>query len=173
MRARVGAALLTVVLLAVASACSSGDDGDDGATATTAPEASSGGAPDGDVDCEVLVDAAQKVGFAIQILAQLHTQAQYDSVKSGVLDLQPEQTLADIETLRALEDVEIDAASGSVEASLDLYQEAAELAAENLAVDDAFADAQGDELSALVADLGAFLGNQVAVSAALDEAGCT
>ncbi len=43
----------------------------------------------------------------------------------------------------------------------------------NLAVDDPFADAQGDELVALTGDIGGFLAAQSPISAAFDAAGCT
>jgi hypothetical protein len=57
--------------------------------------------------------------------------------------------------------------------AVDLYEEAAQLTKENLAAADPFADAKGDELAALIEDVGAFLGGQLPLGMALDAAGCS
>lgn len=164
------------------SACGGGDDEASPDTTTAADRSASdssgdstddddGGSPD--VDCAAITEATQGLGLALQILAQLRTLDQYALVKDGTLVLDPAATLEDIDTLRALEGVEIQAGFGSVKETLDTYEEAATLAQGNLAVNDPFADAKGDELAALTEDVAGFLGGQVALGFALDAASCT
>lgn len=178
MRTRLLLLLLSLALLG--AACGGGDDGgDDAADDTTATTASDDSGDDGgddeasgDVDCPEVRDALEQLGLDVQVMAQLRTQAQYDLIARGTIELDADVTLAAIEVARALEVIEVEGTLGTVEESLDLYEEAALLAKANLAVDDPFAEAQGEELAALTADLGAFLGAQAPVNAAFDAAGC-
>jgi ABC-type glycerol-3-phosphate transport system substrate-binding protein len=174
------------VLALLTTACGGSDDGDaasDGADTTVAADGGDDGGDDsggddgggGDIDCATILAAAEGLGLPLQILAQLRTTAQYDLVKDGTLVFVPAETLDDIEAMRPLQDVDIPAGvtSTTVEEALDLYEEATTLAQQNLAVDDPFTEAQGEELVALTQDTGAFLGGQAAIAFALDEAGCT
>lgn len=171
--------VLVVLCLALLGAACSGGDGDDDAAddapTTTASDAGGddgGDGPAGDVDCPEVREALEQLGLDVQVMAQLRTQAQYDLIARGTIQLDADATLAAIEVARALEVIEVEGTLGTVEESLDLYEEAALFAKANLAVDDPFADAQGEELAALTADLGTFLGAQAPVNAALDAAGC-
>lgn len=176
MRTRLVLAALCLALLG--AACGGDDDGSDAAGDATTTTASDGDGDDGgdggsgDIDCPEVREALEQLGLDVQVMAQLRTQAQYDLITRGTIQLDADVTLAAIEVARALEVIEVEGTLGTVEESLDLYEEAALLAKANLAVDDPFADAQGEELAALTADLGAFLGAQAPVSAAFDAAGC-
>lgn len=185
MRARL---LLGALVLSIAAAACGGDGGEDSSSATTAvdspatdssatdssaTDARGGDEGPGDVDCVAILDATQGLGVAVQLLAQLRTLEQYELIKDGTLNLDPAALLADIDILRALEGVDTPSSSVTVREALDTYQEAAELAQENLAVDDPFADAKGDELVVLTEDVGGFIGRQTAIGIALEGAGCS
>ncbi len=181
---RVRLLLAALVVAGLGAACSSDDDGadvadrDETATSTADRDASDGAgaddaADDAELDCAALRAAAEGLGVDVQLMAQLRTAGQYTAIREGALTLDPGETLADIETLRVLEQIEVEGGLGTVEESLDLYQQAALFTKANLAVDDPFADAQGDELVALTQDIGGFLAAQSPISAAFDAAGCT
>ena len=110
------------------------------------------------------------LGAGIQLLAQLKTQSQYDLINDGVLLFDPDEFDAALAALDPL--TKIDTPSGSVSESFALYAEANSLARQNLAVDDAFVQAKGNELAALNEDLETFLGRQVPISYAREEVGC-
>lgn len=174
---RTRALLVVVVFALLGVGCGDdGDDGDDDGEASPDATTTEGSTVDedgggGDVDCAVLRDASDELGRAVQPLAQLRSMDQYGLIEDGTISLDPAAALAAIVTLRAIEDVETPATSMTVKEALDLYQEAAELAQENLAVEDPFTDAKGDELAALTAEVG-FFGALTPILDALERVGC-
>ena len=146
------------------SAASSGSD--DGSSTTTA------GSGSGDVDCTAVKAAAAKFIVEVQYLAQLKNKDAYALIKDGTVSFDPTQMAADLETLRALEDVDISPLqpAGAVKKSLDTYAQANDLAKQNLAVDDPFTQAKGQELADLTSNIADFLGGQAAISEAISKA---
>ncbi len=181
------APLFLVVLVFVAAACSS-TAGSGGTVASAssngaAGSGSSSGSGDGagsgsgsgssSVDCPSVKAAAAGFGLEVQFLAQLRTPDQYKLVKDGTVSFDAAKAQKDIATLRALENVPVkNPLGGSVKDALDVYAQAADLAQQNLAVDDPFTQAKGQELADLTKDTSKFLGHQVAIAMALDAAHC-
>jgi hypothetical protein len=146
------------------------DASSDSAGAGTTAVAPSDGATTGAVDCGAIEGVKDTFGFGVQTLAQLQTQDQYNLVKDGTLAFDVDEFDAALQALAPL--AAIETPLGSVTESLDFYAEANSLARENLAVDDPFAEAKGDDLLALNEDIGAFLGHQAPINYAVTEAGC-
>ncbi|MCP3993305.1 MAG: hypothetical protein GY724_29850 [Actinomycetia bacterium] len=172
--------LACVLLLA---SCGSSDDGDDSgqgvidqqidnsqAEADDEQPATGDEQANGDIDCVALQEALVTVGVGVQLLAQLRSQAQYDAVQSGAVLFDPDDFDAALVVLRPLDDY--DKPLGSVDEALDYYGEANALARQNLAVEDPFTEAKGEELAAMNEDLTDFLSRQSAISYAKGEAGC-
>ena len=166
-----------LLVLGVISGC--GSSNDDTATSNEASTEADGNgngnneqasSEAGDVDCEAMIAALTTLGVGVQILAQLKTQSQYDLLNDDVLAFDPDEFDAAIVALAPL--ATVDNPLGSVSDSFALYSEANELARQNLAVDDPFTQAKGNELAALNEDLAAFLGAQIPISYARGELGC-
>jgi hypothetical protein len=132
--------------------------------------APSDGAATGAIDCGAIDGVTDTFGLGVQILAQLQTQDQYDLVKEGTLTFDVDEFDAALQVLGPL--AAIETPLGSVAESLDFYAGVNSLARENLAVNDPFTEAKGNELLALNEDIGAFLGHQAPINFAITEAGC-
>lgn len=169
MKTRVATLLCSIVMLA---ACGGGPGGP-GGPATSNPNAATanpggGGGGGGSVDCAAMEAAAQKL-VGIQLLAQLSSPESIETIKSlGTLDL--DAMLAALDELHALDGHA--SALGDPKAAIDTYVEAATAAKALLEMDpvtQAAIDAYNDEN---VGTIGEFLGKQIAISGAMDEAGC-
>jgi hypothetical protein len=175
MRARHLAPFLLVVLLA---ACGGGSGG---ATATATPpagggQASTGQAPataapgrNGKADCTTIKAAAQQL-LLVQFLAQLKTPDIVEQVRTkqiGNLDL--ETFLAAMHDLHALDSYS--SPLGDPKAAIDFYETAGK-AAQTLFATDPITQAAIDTYNKNVGTIPDFLGHQVAISAAMDAAGC-
>lgn len=157
---------LTVVALLIAG-CAGGLPG-----SSTKPGSSAGSGatakPGAQVDCAAMELAAQQL-IGIQLLAQLTSPDSIESIKSlGSLDI--DKMLSAFATLHALDGVS--SPLGDAKASIATYEKAAKAARTLLAMDpvtQAAIDAYNSENVGTIAD---FLGKQVAISGALDAAGC-
>jgi hypothetical protein len=124
----------------------------------------------GAVDCAKVTAAATQL-IAIQFLAQLTTPDTVEAVKSkqiGNLDI--DTFLSAMTDLHALDG--FSSALGDAKGSIDAYQKAATAAKALFAMDpvtQAAIDAYNKDNVGTVAD---FLGKQIAISGALDAAGC-
>jgi hypothetical protein len=128
------------------------------------------GQPPGQVDCAEINTAAQQL-LAVQLLAQLTTPDTVAAIKSksiGNLDL--DAFLSAMTELHALDAVS--SPLGNAKESIDAYQKAATAAKALFAMEpvtQAAIDAYNQEN---VGTVGEFLGRQVAISGAIDAAGC-
>ena len=160
-RSIVIAALLTTSL----AAC--GGTGPPGSSAGSKPAATQKPGA-GTIDCAKLTEAATQL-FALQLLAQMTTPENIESIKSvGNLDL--DKMLSAFADLHALDGVS--SALGDAKASIDFYEKAAKAAKSLLAMDpvtQVAIDAYNKDNVGSVAD---FLGKQLAISGAMDAAGC-
>ena len=140
-----------------------------GAPASTGGQAPTG-APAGKVDCAAIVLAAESM-VGLQLLTQLTTPATVESIRSaeiGHLDL--EAMLSGLHDLHALD--AYSSPLGDPKAAIDLYEKAATAAKVLFAMDpitQGAIDAFNTENIGTVTD---FLGHQVAISGAIDKAGC-
>jgi hypothetical protein len=127
-------------------------------------------APGGPVDCAALEAAAQEF-VAVQLLAQLTTPETVQSIRSNALgNLDLDEFLGAIDELRALE--AFPSPLGDPKTSLDRYEKAATAAKTLFAMDpvtQAAIDAYNEEN---IGTVGSFIGHQIAISGAMDEAGC-
>jgi hypothetical protein len=164
--------VMLLVLAVAASGCGSdnGNGNGNGADADQTEVVEATAVANSEVDCDAVDEAATTFGLGVQILAQLQSQAQYDLVSEGTITFDPDAFDSALTALAPLDSVENPI--GSVADSIALYRQANELARENLAVDDPFTEAKGDELAALIDDTGAFIAAQGPVTYAIDEAGC-
>lgn len=158
------------------SSDSSSKDGGSGTTATTKADTGStdsggsgGGSGKGSVDCAAVKEAAQSL-ISVQLLAQIRDPQSVADLKSktfGNLDL--EKFAADMKVLHQLDDSK--GPLGDPKAAIAAYEDAA---AKAQALFDANPPAQAD-IDAYNQSIGStseFLGHQVAISGALDQAGC-
>ena len=165
MRTRLAIPILMVALVA---ACGGGNAG-----ASSKPNVTSAGTstghPAGQVDCAAIKTAAQQL-LAIQFLAQLKTPDTIASIKSkqiGNLDLNT--FLAAMHTLHALDS--FSSPLGDPKAAIDFYETAGK-AALVLFATSPMTQAAIDTYNQNVGPVSDFLGHQVAISGALDAAGC-
>jgi hypothetical protein len=165
MRIRFAAPVLAIFLLAGCGGASPGASSNSGPTQKPATAA-----PAGQVDCAALSTAAQQL-FAIQFLAQLTTPDTVEAIKShavGNLDL--DAFLAAMSELHALD--AYSSALGDPKAAIEKYEKAAQAAKVLFAMDpvtQAAIDAYNQENVGSIPD---FLGHQIAISTAMDAAGC-
>ena len=108
----------------------------------------------------------------VQYLAQLRTKDAYALIKDGTVHFDPAEMAGIIDDLRPLEGVDISSLQpdGAVKKALDNYAAANDLAKQNLAVDDPFTQAKGQELADMTKDIAGFLGGQAAISEAMSKA---
>ncbi|HXG26899.1 MAG TPA: hypothetical protein VNL94_08645 [Candidatus Binatia bacterium] len=170
MRIKLATPFLPAVLIAVLAACGGAAPG---ATtgpggATQRPGATQGGGNGGNVDCDAVRSAAQKL-VGIQLLAQLTTPQAIETIKSvGNLDL--DALLGALDELHALDTVSTPL--GNAKESIETYEKATRAAKELFAmapVTQAAIDAFNSEH---VGTVGEFLAKQAAISGAIGEAGC-
>ncbi len=153
-----------VLLLVVLTACSAGPGSSAG---EPTPRASVPAA--GAVDCDAINTAAQQL-LAIQFLAQLKTPDTIESIKNqqiGNLDL--DAFLAAMHELHALDS--FSGPLGDPKPAIDFYETAGE-AAQVLFATDPLTQAAIDTYNENVGTVPDFLGHQLAIAGALDEAGC-
>jgi hypothetical protein len=156
--------LLLTLAIAVLGACGGGTQTVTGqVTGSTAP----GG--NGKVDCPTMRTAAQEL-LMIQFLAQLTTPDSVEQIKTkqiGNLDL--DTFLAAMHDLHALD--AYTSPLGDPKAAIDAYEGAGQ-AAQVLFATDPMTQAAIDTYNQHVGTVAAFLGHQVAISGAMDAAGC-
>ena len=139
-----------------------------GGAATRQPAASSAPAG-GTVDCTAIKSAAVQL-ISIQLLAQLTTPDNVASIKGkemGNLDL--DAFLAAMKTLHTLDGYA--SPLGDPKAAIDAYEAAAK-AAKVLFATDPVTQAAIDVYAKNVGPVSTFLGHQVAIAGAMDQAGC-
>jgi hypothetical protein len=156
-------ALLLVVLAACNAAGGPGSSADQSAPAASVP------AGNGSVDC-ARIEAAARQLLAIQLLAQLNSPDTVEGIRAqtiGNLDL--DAFLAAMHDLHALDSHA--SPLGDPKAAIDVYEKAGE-AAQVLFATDPITQAAIDTYNENVGDVAAFLGHQIAISGAIDEAGC-
>ena len=166
-------ALLAVVLAAcggsggAASSAGPSVAGGQPSTGDASPTTASGGS--GSVDCAKLATAAQQL-LAVQLLAQLNSPDGIEAIKTrqlGNLDL--DAFLAAMHDLHALDSYS--SPLGDPKTAIAVYEKAGS-AAKVLFATDPVTQAAIDTYHQNVGTLGAFLGQQAAISGAMDAAGC-
>ena len=133
------------------------------ASATAAP------AGNGQVDCTAINTAAQQL-LMVQLLAQLRTPDSVGPIKAkeiGNLDL--DAFLAGMHVLHALDSYS--SPLGDPKAAIDFYEKAGQ-AAQTLFATDPITQAAIDTYLENVGTVADFLGHQIAISGAIDAAGC-
>ncbi|MGZ6274100.1 MAG: hypothetical protein ACXWM8_07405, partial [Candidatus Limnocylindrales bacterium] len=144
-----------------------------GATSKANPTSAGGGGatakPGAKVDCAAITTAAQQL-IAIQFFAQLNTPDTIASIKSkqiGNLDL--DAFLAGMHDLHALD--AYSSPLGDPKAAIDFYEKAGQ-AAQTLFATDPVTQAAIDTYLENVGTVADFLSHQIAISGAIDAAGC-
>lgn len=153
--------VIAVVLVALLAACSSAGSG-----ASSKPTAPGG---NGQVDCAAIETAGQQL-LAIQFLAQLRTPDTVEQIRDqqiGNLDL--DAFLAAMDELHALDS--FSSPLGDPRAAIDIYERAGE-AAQVLFATDPITQAAIDTYNENVGTVSEFLSHQIAISGAVDAAGC-
>ncbi len=170
--ARTATALAAVTLALILAGCSSPATTTGAAQAGSTPAVTSttpaSGAKGGSVDCTALSgDAGATYIVGIQLLAQLTTQDSVDSLKAGVLNYDPDAMGAILVKLKSLAGHSI---LGDPGPDVDFYIQANDMAREILAVSGPVPQDKFDALKALEGDPGSFLGHQLSINAAYDDA---
>ena len=166
MRTRLALPILIVALVA-------GCGGSAGGTANPNPaatgQATSPGQPAGQVDCPAIEAAGQQL-LALQFLAQLKSVDTIEAIRDkeiGNLDL-----VAFLGAMQVLHQLDAHASPlGDPKAAIDIYEKAGK-AAQVLFATEPITQAAIDTYNENVGTVGDFLGHQVAISGAIDEAGC-
>jgi hypothetical protein len=168
MKTQVASLLFSV---AVVAACGGSAPGQTSSSngATPPPAATSGPPGGGSVDCAAMKAAAEQL-VGIQLLAQMTTPETAASIKDGNIgNLDPDKMLVALARLHALDGYV--SPLGDPKASIEVYERAAE-AAKILFAKDPMTQADVDTYYETVGSIGEFLGKQIAISGAMDEAGC-
>ena len=168
--------VIPVLLVALVAACGGSGGKPSPQPAATGRQASSGQpsgttapAGDGKVDCTAINTAAQQL-FMIQFLAQLKTPETVEQIRTkqmGNLDL--DAFLAGLHDLHALDSYS--SPLGDPKAAIDFYEKAGK-AAQVLFAADPITQAAIDGYNTNVGTIADFLGHQIAISGAIDAAGC-
>ncbi len=160
---------LFVVLLAACGGTSTASNPNPPAASQAATGQATDPPAGGKVDCAALKTAAQEL-LGVQLLAQLKTPATIDSIKSkSIGNLDPDKFLAAMQTLHALDSYK--SPLGDPKPAIDAYEKAA-TAAKVLFATDPMTQAAIDTYNENVGTVSEFLGHQIAISGALDAAGC-
>jgi hypothetical protein len=163
---------LAALLIALVTACGGGSTGTPaGANPSAAPATAVASVPagNGKVDCTKIKAAASQL-LMIQFLAQLKTPDTIASIKAkqiGNLDL--DVFLAAMHDLHALDSYS--SVLGDPKAAIDFYETAGN-AAKTLFAAAPLTQADIDTYNQNVGTVTAFLGHQLAISGAMDAAGC-
>jgi hypothetical protein len=169
--------VIPVLLVALLTACSSGSNGR-ASSANPSANASqtstgqpSGTTPagNGKVDCTTIKTAARQL-LMVQFLAQLRTPDTIEQIRTkqiGSLDL--DKFLAGMHDLHALDSSS--SPLGDPKAAIDFYEVAGK-AAQTLFATDPITQAAIDTYNQNVGTVAEFLSHQIAISAAIDAAGC-
>jgi hypothetical protein len=162
-----------LALVAILAACGGGSGTATNATNPTAAPATAGAATQapagGKVDCVALKAAAVEL-INVQFLAQLTTADTIAAVKAkqmGNLDL--DKFLSAMHELHALDSYS--SVLGDPKPAIDFYETAGK-AAQTLFAASPVTQADIDTYNQNVGTVGAFLGHQIAISGAMDAAGC-
>lgn len=159
-------AALAVVVLALVG-CGD-DDGGDGDAATSSTSAASTPPAATEIDCDAMMDAQFELSFSNQYLASLVSNAQFELIDDGTIDVDFDAIREAIAVLRPLD--EVDNPLGSVDESLDRLDRVAALAAEAAASDDPESTEAFAEIQTIIADDAAFIGGMGPVNYAYGEA---
>lgn len=170
---------LPLLLVAFVFAACAGDDGDSAAptTTTTTGPATTGELVDPpppaatEIDCEAMADPHFELAFSTQFLAQLISNAQFEAIADGTIDVDFDDIREAVAALRPLDDVE-DNIVGSVDDSLDRIDRAAALAAAAADSDDPESTAAFAELQTVIGDSAALVAAMGPINYAFGEAGC-
>jgi hypothetical protein len=159
--------IIPAVLIAFLAACGNGNGGAASSADEPTPGASvpAGGA----VDCAAIRTAAQEL-LSLQFLAQLKTADTIEQIKNqqiGSLDL--DDFLAAMHVLHALDSHA--SPLGDPKAAIEVYEKAGK-AAQVLFATEPITQAAIDTYNENVGTVGEFLAHQVAISGAIDAAGC-
>lgn len=160
--------ILPALLVALLAACGSGGTASNAASTGEQPGASAP-AGNGNVDCTAIKTAAQEL-LSLQFLAQLRTPDIIEQIKTkqiGNLDL--DVFLAAMRELHALDAYA--SPLGDPKAAIAFYETAGK-AAQVLFATDPMTQAAIDTYNQNVGTVSEFLGHQIAISGAIDEAGC-
>lgn len=184
MRTRLAALTVLFSLVVLVASCgggssdsSSGSDGGSGSSgggaSTTAADSGgssgSSGSSGGKVDCDAMNQAAQSL-ISVQLLAQLDTPENVAGVGNNTMgNLDIDQFLADMATLHALDSYS--GPLGDPKPAIDAYEDAGTQAKALFEADPPTQEAI-DAYMASIGSTGDFLGHQMAISGALEEAGC-
>jgi hypothetical protein len=161
----VASMLMLAVLLAGCGGAGPGATTKAGATGGTAATAK----PGAKVDCAAIKAAAPQL-LAVQLLAQLNSADSIASIKSkSIGNLDPDAFIAGMQTLHALD--AYPSVLGDPKAAIDFYIKAAQ-AAKVLFATEPITQAAIDTYMQNVGSVSDFLGHQVAIAGAMDEAGC-
>jgi len=170
-------AALAVLALAACSDDSSPAPAAGGATTTVAaggavgtdPAGDPGGVPvAGDVDCAFLRDTDAANGLVgLQLMPQIRSQAQIDSVKTGPMSFDLDALAAYLTALRPLAGMET--VLGDPGPVIEHYIASTEATKALLAIEGPVPQEQLDTYIALIGDPGEFIMGQAAIGAATDE----
>lgn len=123
----------------------------------------------GSVDCAAIKTAAQQL-LAVQFLAQLRNPDTIESIRTGQIGgLDLDKFLAGMNDLHALDS--FSSPLGDPKAAIEVYEKAGK-AAQVLFATEPITQAAIDTYNENVGTVGEFLGHQVAISGAIDAAGC-
>jgi len=161
---------VAALLISLLAACSGGNGGasSDASSPPSDGQASTAGQP-GTVDCATITTAAQEL-LSLQFLAQLRTVDTIEQIRTGQIgELDLDVFLAAMHDLHALDSHA--SPLGDPKAAIDFYETAGE-AAQVLFATDPITQAAIDTYNENVGTVSEFLGHQIAISGAIDEAGC-
>lgn len=162
--------VILALLITMLAACGGGGNASPGSQASAArASATAEPAGNGEVDCGAVKAAAQQL-LAVQLLAQLKNAETIEQIKTkqiGNLDL--DAFLAGMAGLHALDTYP--SPLGDPKAAIDLYEEAGK-AAQTLFATDPMTQAAIDTYNQKIGTVAEFLSHQIAISGAIDEAGC-
>ncbi len=167
MRIRLAISALLVTLLAACG--SAGTPSNANPSSTRQEPGVSAPAGGGQVDCAAMKTAGQQL-LAIQFLAQLRNADTIESIRTGQIGgLDLDKFLAGMNELHALDS--FSSPLGDPKAAIDLYEKAGR-AAQVLFATEPITQAAIDTYNENVGTVSEFLGHQIAIAGAMDEAGC-
>jgi len=166
MRILVIAALLVALLAGCGGA---GTPSNANPSSTRQQPGASAPAGGGQVDCAAIKTAAQQL-LAVQFLAQLRNPDTIESIKTGQIGgLDLDKFLVGMNDLHALDS--FSSPLGDPKAAIEVYEKAGR-AAQVLFATEPITQAAIDTYNENVGTVGEFLSHQVAISGAIDAAGC-